>query len=137
MMLMPRRNSSFDLFDDFFKDDFFPKRDHMLMKTDIKEKDNSYLIEMDLPGHSKENIDIELKDGYLVVSAHSKKEVDDKNGKYVHQERFYGHASRSFYVGEDINTEDIDAKFKDGILMIELPKKEEEKIKKTTKIEIK
>lgn len=137
MMLMPRRNSGFDLFDDFFKDDFFPKRDHMLMKTDIKEKDNSYLIEMDLPGYTKENIDIELKDGYLIVSASSKKESNNENEKYVHQERFYGHASRSFYVGDEINTEDIDAKFKDGILNIELPKKEEKEEVKTTKIEVK
>ena len=136
-MLMPRRNSSFDLFDDFFKDDFFPKRDHMLMKTDIKELDNSYEIEMDLPGYSKENIDIELKDGYLIVSAQSKKEVDDKKGKYVHQERFYGHASRSFYVGDDIKKDDINAEFKNGILSLNVPKKEEEERKEATKIEIK
>ena len=137
MMLVPRRNS-FDLFDNFFGDeDFFPKRERNLMKTDIKEKKDKYEIKMDLPGYEKENIDINLNNGYLEVSA--KVEKEDNTGeeeKFVRRERFYGECSRSFYVGEDIKEEDIEAEFKNGILKIEVPKKEAEEeeaeIKKIT-----
>ena len=139
MMLMPRRNNSFDLFDDFFKDDdFFTKRGNALMRTDIKEKKDKYVVEMDLPGYSKENISLELKDGYLVVSAEARKEINnDEDAKYVHQERFYGHCSRSFYVGDDTRKEDINAEFKNGILIIDIPKKDEKKETESRKIEIK
>ena len=109
MMLVPRRNS-FDLFDNFFgDDDFFTKKENHLMKTDIKEKKDKYVIEMDLPGYSKENINVELKDGYLQVSA--KVETDnndsDEEEKYVRRERLYGECKRSFYVGEDVTEEEI------------------------------
>ncbi|MBR3697772.1 MAG: Hsp20/alpha crystallin family protein [Clostridia bacterium] len=127
--MIPRRNE-FDLFDDFFRgDDFFSRRESAIMKTDITEKNDKYIIEMDLPGYEKENISLELKDGYLTVSAKVEKEQneEDKHNKYVHKERFYGHCSRSFYLGEDIKEEDIHAEFKNGILKITIPKKEEHK----------
>ena len=124
-MLVPRRNN-FDLFDNFFgDDDFFPKREHALMKTDIKELKDKYEIKMDLPGYEKDNIDIALNDGYLEISAkvtHEDNSSDDE--KFVRRERFYGECSRSFYVGDDIKEEDIEAEFKNGILKIEVPKKE-------------
>ena len=69
MLLVPKRNSSLDLFEEFFKDDFFTKKSQSLMKSDIKETDNNYVIETDLPGYSKENITIDLKNGYLEISA--------------------------------------------------------------------
>ena len=138
MMLVPRRNN-FDLFDDFFDDGFFPKKERNLMRTDIKEKKNEYVIDIDLPGFSKENINLSLKNGYLDVSAKVEQNNDDEEeSKFVRRERFYGECSRSFYVGEDITEEDIDAEFKNGILKIEIPKKEEvKKADETKQIEIK
>ena len=137
MMLVPRRNN-FDLFDDFFRDDFFNKKENNLMKTDIKECKDKYIIEMDLPGYSKDNINISLNDGYLSVSAKVEKEENDSDEeKYVRKERFYGECSRSFYVGDNIEESDIDAEFKNGILKIDVPKKEEKKEKETKYIEIK
>ena len=137
MMLVPRRN--FDLFDDFFDDGFFSRKEKNLMKTDIREMKDKYVIDIDLPGFSKENINLSLNKGYLEISA----KVDEENNsnddeKYVRRERFYGECSRSFYVGEDITEEDINAEFKNGILKIEVPKfddtKKSEEIKQ---IEIK
>ena len=139
MMLVPRRGN-FDLFDDFFDDDneIFTKREKNLMKTDIKEDKNRYLLDIDLPGFEKENINLSLKDGYLNVSAETKKEEKNNDEKMVRRERFYGKCSRSFYVGDNIREEDIKAEFKNGILKIEVPKKEEIKNKDTIKrIEIK
>lgn len=137
MMLVPRRN--YDLFDDFFKDDFRPKKENHLMKTDIKEKEDKYVIEMDLPGYEKENINIELDNGYLVISADTfKEENESEEEKYVHKERFYGHCSRSFYLGDDIKEEDIEAEFKNGILKVDVPKKDINKeVPETKRIEIK
>lgn len=139
MMLVPRRNS-FDLFDNFFGDDDFFKKEHHLMKTDIKEKKDKYVIEMDLPGYDKENINLELKNGYLEISAKVDKTEDnsEEEEKFVRRERFYGECSRSFYVGEDITEEDIEAEFKNGTLKVEVPKKEiEEKTPETKRITIK
>ena len=125
MMLVPRRNN-FDLFDNFFNDDFFAKKETSLMKTDIIEKKDKYILKMDLPGFSKEDINLSLKNGYLEVSAKvEKEEKNDEEEKYLHRERFYGECERSFYVGDDVNKENIEAEFKDGILFIEVPKKEE------------
>ena len=110
MMMIPRKRNEFDLFRDFFEgDDFFPiRRESAIMKTDIKEKKDKYIIEMDLPGYEKENINLSLKDGYLEVTAEVKKEDDNKEKeKFVHKERYYGHCSRSFYVGEQIKEEDV------------------------------
>lgn len=135
-MLVPRRN--FDLFDDFFKDDFFTKRETNLMKTDIRETKNSYIIEVDLPGYNKENINLSLKDGYLNISAKvEKEEKDNEDSKYVRRERFYGECSRSFYVGDSLKESDINAEFKDGILKINVPKVEEKSSDETKYIEIK
>ena len=137
MMLVPRKNN-FDLFDNFFgNDDFFAKKES-LMKTDIKETDSKYIIEMDLPGFDKENINLELNNGYLEISAKQEREEnDEENTKYVRKERFYGECSRSFYVGDDITEEDIDAEFKNGILIVNVPKKLETEEKEVKKIEIK
>lgn len=140
MMLVPRRNS-FDLLDDFFKGDelFNPKHPYHLMKTDIKETKNKYIVEMDLPGYEKENIDISLNNGYLEISAKAmKEEKHDEDLKYVHQERFYGECSRKFYVGDDIKEDDIEAEFKNGTLKVEIPKlNEKDKAKDIKRIEIK
>ena len=127
MMLVPRRNN-FDLFDDFFEDSFMPKKERNLMKTDIIEKKDKYLIDIDLPGFSKENIKLTLDNGYLNISAKVEKENNhDHEEKYVHRERFYGECRRSFFVGDELSEEDIEAEFKNGILKIEIPKKEETK----------
>ena len=138
MMLMPRRDN-FDLFDDFFgNDNLFKTKNTSLMKTDIKETNTKYIIEMDLPGYDKENINLELNNGYLEITAKQEREEnDEENTKYVRKERFYGECSRSFYVGEDITEEDIDAEFKNGILIVNVPKKLEPEEKEIKKIEIK
>ncbi len=134
MMLVPRRNS-FDLFDNFFgDDDFFTKTEHHMMKTDIKEKKDKYIIVMDLPGYDKENINLELNNGYLEVTAKVEEKKDEgEDEKFVRRERFYGECSRSFYVGDDIKEEDINAEFKNGTLKVEVPKKENEDKEPVTK----
>ena len=137
MMLVPRRNS-FDLFDDFFDDNFFTRKGKNLMKTDIRETSDKYIVDVDLPGFSKENINLSLDNGYLNISAKVDKEEKNEEEKYVRQERFYGECSRSFYVGDDVKEEDIKAEFKNGILNIEVPKKAiETKAKEIKQIEIK
>ena len=133
MMLVPRR-SNFDLFDNFFgEDDFFTKKERNWMKTDIKEMKEKYIVEIDLPGFTKENINLTLNNGYLEITANTKKEEKKEEEKYLHQERFYGECRRSFYIGEDILEEDINAEFTNGILKIEVPKKEEQQEKKEIK----
>ena len=128
MMMIPRRRNEFDLFKDFFGDDFFSKRESSIMKTDIKEKKDKYVIEMDLPGYEKENISLTLKEGYLEVSAKvEKEEKNEENERFVHKERFFGQCSRSFYVGDQITEQDIHAEFKNGILKVDIPKKEDKK----------
>ena len=135
MMLVPRRN--FDLFNDFF-DDGFLKKEKNLMKTDIKENENKYTIEMDLPGFKKENISLSLKNGYLEISAKEEKENEEEKEKYIHRERFYGECSRNFYIGDNIKEEDINAEFKNGILKVEIPKKDAiDKSEEPKQIEIK
>ena len=136
MMLMPRRNS-FDLFNDFFDDSFFEKKERNLMKTDIKETKKEYVLDIDLPGFEKDNISLSLNNGYLEISAKTIKEEDNNDEKLVHKERFYGECSRSFYVGDNIEVSDIDAEFKNGTLKVTIPKKEEEKIETKKQIEIK
>ena len=97
-----------------------------VMKTDIKEKDDSFELEIDLPGYRKEDVKAELKDGYMTISAETKKENEEKkhDGKYLRRERYYGSCSRSFYVGEDVTENDIKAKFENGILHVTVPKVE-------------
>ena len=129
MMMIPRKRNELDLFDSMFDDPFFDRKETKWMKTDIKEVGNNYVIEVDLPGYNKENIQIEMENGYLNITA----KVDNSNeeeeeGKYIHKERYYGECSRSFYVGDNITEEDIKASFKNGILTLTLPKEEQKKI---------
>lgn len=127
MMMIPRRHD-FDLFDDVFGDSFFNEGESKLMKTDIKEKKDKYIIDIDLPGYEKEGIKLNIQDGYLTVHASvNKEEKDEEKGKFVRRERYSGACSRSFYVGERVKEEDIKAKFRNGTLTIEVPKKEEKK----------
>lgn len=126
MMLVPRSN--YDLFDDIFGDSFFKKNENSMMKTDIREEDDKYVIDVDLPGFSKENIKVDITDGYLTINAKMDSEKnDEKKGKYVRRERYFGECSRSFYVSEDVTSEDIKASFKNGILCLEVPKVDEQK----------
>lgn len=121
MMLVPRKD--FNVFDDFFKDSFFDYRENSIMKTDIKENEDSYELVMDLPGIPKENIKMHINNGYLVINAYTTKEEENhKKGKFVKKERYYGECSRSFYIGEEITENDIKANFKDGTLNIMIPK---------------
>ena len=126
MMLIPRNN--FDLFDDVFNDQFFEGNENKMMKTDIRESENSYTIDVDLPGYTKDNIKVDITDGYLNINA-KMEENDDKEekGKFIRRERFFGECSRSFYIGDDISEEDIKASFKNGILSLEIPKVDETK----------
>ena len=100
-----------------------------VMKTDIKEHDDGYELVVDLPGFKKDQVQVELKDGYLTISAEKGLEKDDneKKGKYLRQERYSGSTSRTFYVGEDVTENDIHGKFENGILTLDIPKKEEKK----------
>ena len=115
-------------FDNFFDDFESPKKLDKMMKCDIYEEDNNYVIEMDVPGFKKEDINMELDDGYLKISAEKKSDSEEKDGKkYVRRERHcYSKCERQFYVG-NIKDEDIKAKFNDGILKISVPKEEEKK----------
>ncbi len=139
-MLMPSIFGD-NLFDDFMNDfPFFDDRDmkraekklygrrgQNLMKTDIRETDGSYELEMDLPGFKKEEIQVSLDKGYLTISAAKGLDEDEqekKTGKYIRQERYAGSCRRSFYVGEDITSEEISGEFKHGILKLTIPKKE-------------
>ena len=139
-----------NLFDDFFGDSFekhfFPARDALygkhaknLMKTDVKELDGSYEMDIDLPGFKKDEVSVELDGGYLTISAQRNEELDDKDneGRYIRQERATGSCARSFYVGKELEPKDISAKFENGILTLHLPKAEAKKLEpKQTLIEI-
>ena len=137
MMMMPRNNFGFDLFDELFKDPFFSRRENQnaVMKTDIREKDGDYLMDIDLPGFSKDDISAELHDGYMTVTAKKEENNDEKDdkGNYIHRERYSGSCSRRFYVG-DISEADIKASFKDGTLHLEIPKEEPKKLEEQKKL---
>ena len=134
-MLMPSIFND-NVFDDFFDFPFYDDRAEKklyghhaanLMKTDIQEHEDGYTLEMDLPGFKKEEIQIELNNGYMTISAAKgldEDEKDKKSGKYIRRERYTGSCQRSFYVGEDVTEEDIKAEFKHGILKLFVPKKE-------------
>ncbi len=127
MMLIPRKND-FDVWEDFFSDPFFDRHDNKMMKTDIKEHKDCYELEVDLPGFEKDDIKVNVDNGYLTIHAKNVTNNDEKEHvKYVRRERYFGECSRSFYVGDNIETDDIKAKFKNGILDIEIPKKEDKK----------
>ncbi len=132
-MLMPMiRNNVFDdLFDDF--DNSFCNftnypdiKTNSLMRTDVKETEAGYELAIDLPGFDKENVKAELNDGYLTITADANKSTEDKDEKhkYIRRERYTGHVSRSFYVGDAVEKEDIKAKFEKGVLTLLVPKKE-------------
>ena len=137
------------LFDDLFDDDFmrFPvwggrdplygKNAKNLMKTDVRETENTYEVDIDLPGFKKDEISVDLQDGYLTIRASKGLDKDrkDKEGKYIRQERYAGACSRSFYVG-DVEADQIAAKYEDGILKISLPKQEKKELPKSSTIAI-
>lgn len=130
-MLMPSIFGE-NLFDDFFNDFARPSRSTVrystptsnVMRTDIKENEDSYELAIELPGCKKEDVKAELKDGYMTITAttNTSSEKKDENGRYIRRERYSGSCSRSFFVGEDITQADIKAKFEDGILKVTVPK---------------
>ena len=139
-MLMPSIFGE-DLFDEFMRDfPFYDDRDMKkaerklygrhgknMMKTDIKETDSAYELEMDLPGFTKDEIQVSLEDGYLTVSAEKgldKDAKEEKTGRYIRRERYAGACQRTFYVGEDLTQEEIKGAFQHGILKLTVPKKE-------------
>jgi len=148
-MLMPsifREN----LFDDWFDFPEFPELDRTerklygrhadrLMKTDVHEHEDHYEVDIDLPGFAKEEITLELTNGYLTVSAAKglDKDHNDDKGKLIRQERYAGAMQRSFYVGEGLTEEDVKASFKHGVLSLTIPKKDKKAVpeKKTIAIE--
>ena len=136
-----------NLFDEFFNEPFamvapqghnplYGKHAKNLMKTDVRETENSFEVDMDLPGFKKDEVNLELKDGYLTVSADKALDKDEKDneGRYIRQERWSGSCSRSFYVGDAVKSEDVHAKFENGILQIALPKQEQKQLPSSTSI---
>ena len=101
-----------------------------MMKTDVKETDKGYEVAIDLPGFKKDELHLELNDGYLTISAEKglDKDEKDKNDKYIRRERYAGSMSRTFYVGDGMKEEDIHAKYENGILSLEIPKETEKKV---------
>ena len=147
-MLMPSIFGE-SLFDDWF-DDFDRQMQHMdrrlygrnakrEMKTDVREKEDGYEIDMDLPGFKKDQVELSLENGYLTVTANKgfDKDEKDKQGRMIRQERYAGSMQRSFYVGDNMTEEDVKAHFEDGVLHLNLPKKDARKVpeKKTICIE--
>ena len=126
-MLLANRGFN-NLFDDMFKDPFFTRpydnSSSQIMKTDIHEKDNNYLVEMELPGYNKEDIKADLKDGYLTITAthEESQEEKDEKGNCIRKERYTGSCNRRFYVGDQLKQDDIKASFKDGVLCLCVPK---------------
>lgn len=137
-----------NLFDDFFSDPFemmvptrnalYGKHGKNLMKTDVRETENSYELDIDLPGFKKDEVKVELKDGTLTIQAVKglDKDETDKQGHYIRRERYAGACSRSFYVGDDVRASEVSAKFEDGILRISLPKLDQKKLPETSTIAI-
>lgn len=137
-MLMPSIFGN-DMFGDFFTDPWFDEKEFKdmqkklyghraknVMSTDVKEVENGYELEMDLPGFKKDEIQMELKDGVLTVSAAKglDKDEEDKKGNYIRKERYAGSMSRSFYVGKHVTVEDVHPKYESGILSFSVPKAE-------------
>ena len=134
-----------NLFDEFMNDMTFPSIDKELygkhaanlMKTDVRDKDGHYEVDIDLPGFKKDEISLDFKDGYLSISAQKglDKDEEDKKGRIIRQERYAGVCSRSFYVG-DVKPEDVKAKYESGVLTITLPKDEPKKLENKSRITI-
>lgn len=139
-----------NLFDDFFMDPFammasprandplYGKHGRNLMKTDVRELDNAFEMDVDLPGFKKDEITVDLKDGYLTIGAAKglDKDQQDENGRYIRRERYTGTCSRSFYVGDAIRPEDIRARFEGGILKLSVPKAARRELPESTSITI-
>ena len=138
-----------DLFDEMmdfpFEDDFFGKRNPLygkkaknMMKTDVKEHETGYEVDIDLPGFKKDELNLDLTDGYLTISASKglDKDEEDKKVKYIRKERYAGSMSRSFYVGDGITEDDIKAKYENGILKLSIPKKEAKAVEQKKHIAI-
>ena len=146
MMVPMRRNRNLlselmtDPFDAFFNAASAPmqKMSPTLMRTDIKETDAGFELTIDLPGFKKDEVTVDLQDGYLTISAAKglDKDESDKKGKFLRQERYAGSMSRSFYVGDDVESADVSAKFEDGILKISVPKAAPKELPKHTTITI-
>jgi HSP20 family protein len=144
-MLMPSIFGE-NLFNDDWMNFGFPEVDKALygkhaaheMKTDVRETDSGYEVDIDLPGFKKDEIDVQLDNGYLSISAAKglDKEEKDKEGKYIRKERYAGSMSRSFYVGDAITEDDIKAKYESGILRLSIPKKEAKQVEATKRIAI-
>lgn len=148
-MMLPRIFGE-NLFDDWmmnfpFEKDFFHEKNPLygkhanhLMKTDVKELENNYEIDIDLPGFKKEHITAQLENGYLTISATKglDKAEQDQEGNYIRKERYSGSMTRSFYIGEDIRQEEIHARFEDGILRLTVPKKTVKSVAQTNHIAI-
>ena len=148
-MLMPSIFRTNSLIDDLFDDDWFDDKEFKnvekklyghraknVMNTDVKETEDGYELEMDLPGFKKEEIQIELNNGYMTISAAKgldEDEKDKKSGKYIRRERYTGSCQRSFYVGDNLTQEDIKGEFKHGILTLNVPKKEAKPAVETNK----
>lgn len=140
-MLMPSIFGE-NLFDDDwmnfpFESDFGGKKNPLygkhvknMMKTDIREHEGGYEVDIDLPGFKKDEISVQLEEGYLTVSASKAidKDEEDKKGKYIRKERYAGAMQRSFYVGNALTQEDIRAKYENGILRLSIPKKDEKAV---------
>ena len=138
-----------NLFDDWFDESFgmlpewgsrnplYGKHAKNLMKTDVRETEDSYELDIDLPGFKKDEVNVDLKDGYLTISAAKglDKDEKDKKGKYIRQERYAGACSRSFYVG-DVEPKDVSASYEDGILKLSMPKQAKKELPKSTSIAI-
>ena len=143
-MLMPSIFGE-NLFDDWmdfsfpsFDRDFYGNSSRSVMKTDVKETDKGYELDIELPGYQKEDVKAQLKDGYLTVQAVKNVNNDTKNeeGAYIRRERYAGTMSRSFYVGDNVTEEDIQAKFENGVLKLAVPKKEAKKVEENKYIAI-
>ena len=135
------------LFDDMFDFDkeinrmnraLYGKHSRNMMKTDVRETENSYELDIDLPGFKKDEINVQLDNGYLSISAAKglDKDEEKKNSKYIRRERYAGAMSRSFYVGDNLTQQDIKAKFEDGILKISVPKKDVQQVAQNNHIAI-
>jgi len=116
----------------------YGKNTQRMMKTDLKEHDDSYELSVDLPGFKKDQIQLQLRGGYLTVAAAKGMESENKdgNGRIVHQERYTGSMARSFYVGEHVREEDVKARFEDGVLTLTFPKENAEKLPEHRTIQI-
>lgn len=118
------KNDNYGILDPLFDELFFGnKNKHEVMKTDIKDEGDHYLMKIDLPEVKKENVKLSLEDGYLIVSAKFDYNNEDKEkNNYIRRERHYGNCSRSYYLGDDVTEEDIKAKLQDGVLTLNVKK---------------